>query len=184
MLFSFSAILALYVDWKFAAVLGGYYVLTWAYSLRLKRVALVDVMTLAGLYTVRIIAGSAATSISLSFWLLAFSVFIFLSLGFVKRYTELAEARKANKALVDLLGPLAARKGATPAQLALAWLLAQKPWIVPIPGTTKLHRLEENIGAASVELTDDDLREIEDAAASIEVQGNRYPDHLEPLTGR
>jgi 4-hydroxybenzoate polyprenyltransferase len=96
-LFCFSALLALYVDWKFAAVLGGYYVLTWAYSLRLKRAALVDVMTLAGLYTVRIIAGAAATSIPVSFWLLAFSVFIFLSLGFVKRYTELDDARKANK---------------------------------------------------------------------------------------
>jgi 4-hydroxybenzoate polyprenyltransferase len=96
-LFFCSASLAWYVDWKFAAVLAGYYALTWAYSLRLKRTALVDVMTLAGLYTARIIAGAAATSIPLSFWLLAFSVFIFLSLGFVKRYTELAEARKANK---------------------------------------------------------------------------------------
>jgi 4-hydroxybenzoate polyprenyltransferase len=96
-LFCFSAALALYVGWKFAAVLGGYYVLTWAYSLRLKRAALVDVMTLAGLYTVRIIAGAAATAIPVSFWLLAFSVFIFLSLGIVKRYTELDDARKANK---------------------------------------------------------------------------------------
>lgn len=92
-----SALLALYVDWKFAAVLAGYYVLTWAYSLRLKRAALVDVMTLAGLYTVRIIAGAAATDIPVSFWLLAFSVFVFISLGFVKRYTELDDARKANK---------------------------------------------------------------------------------------
>jgi 4-hydroxybenzoate polyprenyltransferase len=96
-LFCSSAALALYVGWKFAAVLAGYYVLTWAYSLRLKRAALVDVMTLAGLYTVRIIAGAAATAIPLSFWLLAFSIFVFLSLGFVKRYTELDDARKANK---------------------------------------------------------------------------------------
>ena len=92
-----SVLLALYVRWQFAAVLGGYYVLTWAYSLRLKRAALVDVITLAGLYTVRIIAGAAATLIPVSFWLLAFSVFIFLSLGFVKRYTELDDARRANK---------------------------------------------------------------------------------------
>jgi 4-hydroxybenzoate polyprenyltransferase len=94
-LLSSSAALAAFVGWRFAAVLGGYYVLTWAYSLRLKRAALVDVMTLAGLYTVRIIAGAAATAIPLSFWLLAFSVFIFLSLGFVKRYTELDDARQA-----------------------------------------------------------------------------------------
>ena len=94
------------------------------------------------------------------------------------------EARKANKALVDLLAAIAARKNVTPAQLALAWLLAQKPWIVPIPGTTKLHRLEENLGAASVELSADDLREIADAAAKIEVQGARYPDHLQRLVGR
>ena len=93
-------------------------------------------------------------------------------------------ALKANQALVDLLGKIARRKNATPAQIALAWLLAQKPWIVPIPGTTKLHRLEENIDAVSVELTPDDLREIEDAAAKIEVQGARYPDHLEKMTGR
>jgi len=93
-------------------------------------------------------------------------------------------ALKANQALVDLLGKIARRKKATPAQIALAWLLAQKPWIVPIPGTTKLHRLEENIDAVSVELTPDDLREIEDAAAKIEVQGARYPDHLEKMTGR
>ncbi len=94
------------------------------------------------------------------------------------------EARKANQALVDLLGEIAKRKKATPAQIALAWLLAQKPWIVPIPGTTKLHRLEENIGAASIELTSDDLREIEDAASKIKVQGARYPEKLEQMTGR
>jgi aryl-alcohol dehydrogenase-like predicted oxidoreductase len=94
------------------------------------------------------------------------------------------EARKANKALVYLLAATAARKNVTPAQLALAWLLAQKPWIVPIPGTTKLHRLEENLGAASVELSADDLREIANAAAKIEVQGARYPDHLQRLVGR
>jgi 4-hydroxybenzoate polyprenyltransferase len=93
-----AALLAGFVGWKFAAVLGGYYLLTWTYSLRLKRAALVDVMTLAGLYTIRIVAGSAATDISLSFWLLAFSVFIFLSLGFVKRYTELDDARRAGAA--------------------------------------------------------------------------------------
>jgi aryl-alcohol dehydrogenase-like predicted oxidoreductase len=79
---------------------------------------------------------------------------------------------------------MAERKGATPAQIALAWLLAQKPWIVPIPGTTKLHRLEENIGSAAVELTPDDLGEIESAAAKITVQGDRYPERLEQLTGR
>jgi aryl-alcohol dehydrogenase-like predicted oxidoreductase len=94
------------------------------------------------------------------------------------------EARKANQALVDLLGGIAKRKNSTPAQIALAWLLAQKPWIVPIPGTTKLKRLEENIGAASVELTANDLREIENAAAKITVQGARYPEHLEQMTGR
>ena len=94
------------------------------------------------------------------------------------------EARKANQALVDLLGKIAEQKNATPAQIALAWLLAQKPWIVPIPGTTKLHRLEENIGAAEVELTPDDLREIESAISKIEVQGARYPDSLEQMTGR
>jgi aryl-alcohol dehydrogenase-like predicted oxidoreductase len=94
------------------------------------------------------------------------------------------EARKANQALVDLLGEIAKRKKATPAQIALAWLLAQKPWIVPIPGTTKLHRLEENIGAASIELTEDDLREIESAASKITVQGARYPEHLEQIAGR
>ena len=94
------------------------------------------------------------------------------------------EARKANQALVDLLGEIAKRKKATPAQIALAWLLAQKPWIVPIPGTTKLQRLEENVGAVEIELTRDDLREIESAASQIEVQGARYPEHLEQLTGR
>ncbi len=94
------------------------------------------------------------------------------------------EARKANQALVDLLGKIAERKKATPAQIALAWLLAQKPWIVPIPGTTKLHRLDENIGAVAVELTIDDLREIDSAAAKIRVQGARYPEELERMTGR
>ena len=94
------------------------------------------------------------------------------------------EARKANQALVDLLGEIAKRKKATPAQIALAWLLAQKPWIVPIPGTTKLHRLEENIGAAAIELTSDDLREIESAASQITVRGARYPEKLEQMTGR
>jgi aryl-alcohol dehydrogenase-like predicted oxidoreductase len=94
------------------------------------------------------------------------------------------EARKANQAVVDLLGAIATRLKATPAQVALAWLLVQKPWIVPIPGTTKLHRLAENIGAASVELTPDDLRDINAAAAKITVQGARYPEHLQKLVGR
>jgi len=94
------------------------------------------------------------------------------------------EARKANLALIDLLGKIAERKKATPAQIALAWLLAQKPWIVPIPGTRKLSRLDENIGAVAVELTSDDLREIESAASKITVQGARYPEHLEQMTGR
>jgi aryl-alcohol dehydrogenase-like predicted oxidoreductase len=94
------------------------------------------------------------------------------------------EALKANQALVDLLGRIAAQVNATPAQIALAWLLAQKPWIVPIPGTTKLHRLDENIGAVAVELTSGDLREIDSAAARITVQGGRYPEKLEKLTGR
>jgi aryl-alcohol dehydrogenase-like predicted oxidoreductase len=94
------------------------------------------------------------------------------------------EARKANQSLVDLLGTIARQKHATPAQIALAWLLAQKPWIVPIPGTTKLHRLEENIAAADLELTDDDLREIESAASKITVQGERYPEHMERMTNR
>jgi aryl-alcohol dehydrogenase-like predicted oxidoreductase len=99
----------------------------------------------------------------------------------VPRFTP--ENRKANQALVDLLAMIAARKKATPAQIALAWLLAQKPWIVPIPGTTKLNRLDENIGAAIVELTSNDLSEIEDAASKIEVQGARYPEELERRTG-
>src|ERR1700682_3569565 len=94
------------------------------------------------------------------------------------------EALKANQALIDLLGIIAERKKATPAQIALAWLLAQKPWIVPIPGTTKLHRLKENIGAVSIELTPDDLREIESAASKITVKGARYPEKLEQMTGR
>jgi aryl-alcohol dehydrogenase-like predicted oxidoreductase len=94
------------------------------------------------------------------------------------------EARKANQALVDLLGEIAKRKKTTPAQIALAWLLAQKPWMVPIPGTTKLHRLQENVEAAEIELTQNELREIENAASQIEVQGARYPEHLEQLTGR
>jgi aryl-alcohol dehydrogenase-like predicted oxidoreductase len=93
------------------------------------------------------------------------------------------EALKANQAVIDLLGGTAKRKNSTPAQIALAWLLAQKPWIAPIPGTTKLHRLDENIGALSVELTSDDLREITDAASKITVQGGRYPDRLEKMTG-
>jgi len=94
------------------------------------------------------------------------------------------EARKANQALVHLLSDIAKRKKATPAQIALAWLRAQKRWIVPIPGTTKLQRLEENIGAAEIELTQEDLREIETAASKIKVQGARYPEHLEQMTGR
>ena len=93
------------------------------------------------------------------------------------------EARKANQALVDLLGEIGERKKATPAQIALAWLLAQKPWIVPIPGTTKLARLEENIGAAAIELTPDDIRKIDSAASKITVQGARYPEKLEQMTG-
>jgi aryl-alcohol dehydrogenase-like predicted oxidoreductase len=94
------------------------------------------------------------------------------------------QALKANQAMVDLLGKIGERKKATPAQIALAWLLAQKPWIVPIPGTTKLARLQENIGAAAVELTSDDLRDIESAAAKITVQGDRYPEAIERMTGR
>jgi aryl-alcohol dehydrogenase-like predicted oxidoreductase len=93
------------------------------------------------------------------------------------------EARKANQAVVDLLTNIAKQKGATPAQIALAWLLAQKPWIVPIPGTTKLKRLDENIGAVAIELTADDLREIESAASKIKVEGDRYPEHIEKMTG-
>ena len=100
----------------------------------------------------------------------------------VPRFTP--EARKANQALVDLLGEIAARKKATPAQIALAWLLAQKPWIVPIPGTTKLHRLEENVGAAAVELTAGDLGEIEGVLSKVTVQGDRYPAHLQARVGR
>ena len=94
-----------------------------------------------------------------------------------------AEARKANQAMVDLLTSIGKRKNATPAQIALAWLLAQKPWIVPIPGTTKLHRMEENLGAAAVELTGDDLSQIDSAAGEISVQGARYPEHIEKMTG-
>ena len=100
----------------------------------------------------------------------------------IPRFTP--EARKANQALVDLLGEIAGRKKATPAQIALAWLLAQKLWIVPIPGTRKLERLDENIGAVAIEFTPDDLREIENAASKITVQGARYPEHLEQMTGR
>ena len=100
----------------------------------------------------------------------------------VPRFTQ--EARKTNQALVDLLGEIAARKGATSAQIALAWLLAQKPWIVPIPGTTKLHRLEENIGAADIELSTDDLRDINNAVSKITVAGARYPAHLQQRVGR
>jgi aryl-alcohol dehydrogenase-like predicted oxidoreductase len=100
----------------------------------------------------------------------------------VPRFTP--EARKANQVLVDMLGRFAEQKGATPAQIALAWLLAQKPWIVPIPGTTKLVRFEENIGAVQVELTPDDLREIDSAASKITVHGARYPEELERTTGR
>jgi aryl-alcohol dehydrogenase-like predicted oxidoreductase len=94
------------------------------------------------------------------------------------------EAMKANQAFVDILGSIAKQKNATPAQIALAWLLAQKPWIVPIPGTTKLSRLDENIGATSIELTPDDLRQIKDGAEKISVQGDRYPEHLEKMTNR
>ena len=100
--------------------------------------------------------------------------------GSIPRFTQ--EARIANQALVDLLSKIAERKKATPGQIALAWLLAQKPWIVPIPGTRKLERLEENIGAAAVELTSDDLHEIDSAASKITVQGARYPEHLERLS--
>jgi aryl-alcohol dehydrogenase-like predicted oxidoreductase len=100
----------------------------------------------------------------------------------VPRFT--AENRKANQTFVEWLTRFAARKHATPARIALAWLLAQKPWIVPIPGTTKLHRLEENLGAATVDLTPDALREVDEASGTITVHGNRYPEHLERLTGR
>jgi len=94
------------------------------------------------------------------------------------------EALEANQALVHLLSEIAGKKNATPAQVALAWLLAQKPWIVPIPGTTKIHRLEENIGAVTLELSADDLSQIENAAAKIPIEGNRYPEHIEAMTGR
>jgi aryl-alcohol dehydrogenase-like predicted oxidoreductase len=100
----------------------------------------------------------------------------------VPRFTE--ENRKANLAFVEWLKAFAARKHATPAQIALGWLLAQKPWIVPIPGTTKRHRLEENLGAAAVQLAADDLREIDRAASQIQVYGARYPEHLQQLVGR
>ena len=100
----------------------------------------------------------------------------------VPRFTE--ENRKANQAFVEVLGKFAAQKNATPAQIALAWLLAQKPWIVPIPGTTKLHRFEENIGAVAVELAPDDLRQIDTAASKIAVQGARYPEHIQKMVGR
>ncbi len=94
------------------------------------------------------------------------------------------EARKANQAVVDLLGRIAEQKEATPAQIALAWLLARKPWIVPIPGTTKVSRLEENLGAVNIKLTADDLREIDSAASKIKVEGARYPEHLQKMVGR
>jgi aryl-alcohol dehydrogenase-like predicted oxidoreductase len=100
----------------------------------------------------------------------------------VPRFTP--EARKANQALVDLLAKFAQQKKATPAQIALAWLLAQKPWIVPIPGTTKLHRLEENLGAVNIQLTPEDLRELDTAASQIPVQGARYPEELQKMVGR
>ena len=100
----------------------------------------------------------------------------------IPRFTP--EARKANQVLVDLLGRIAAGKNATPAQIALAWLLAQQPWIVPIPGTRRVERLDENLAAAAVELTADDLAEIERAAAQIQVQGARYPEHLQRLIDR
>jgi aryl-alcohol dehydrogenase-like predicted oxidoreductase len=93
------------------------------------------------------------------------------------------EARKANQSLIDLLKTIGARKNATPAQIALCWLLAQKPWIVPIPGTTRLHRLEENLGAASIGLTPEDVREIDRVASTIKVEGDRYPESLSRLTG-
>ena len=94
------------------------------------------------------------------------------------------EARKANQSMIELLSKIAQKKNATPAQVALAWLLAQKPWIVPIPGTTKLHRLEENIGATAIQFSADELREIDDASANIKVEGERYPEHLQKLVGR
>jgi aryl-alcohol dehydrogenase-like predicted oxidoreductase len=94
------------------------------------------------------------------------------------------ENREANQALVDLIGEFAKQKKASPAQIALGWLLAQKPWVVPIPGTTKLHRLEENIGAASVTLTADDVRQLDEATSKLELRGARYPEHLQKLVGR
>ena len=100
----------------------------------------------------------------------------------VPRFTP--ENRKANQVLVDVVGKFAQKKKVTPAQIALAWILAQKPWMVPIPGTTKLHRLEENIGGAAVELTPDDLREIDSASSQIKLEGERYPEHLQKLSGR
>jgi len=100
----------------------------------------------------------------------------------VPRFTP--ENRKANQTLVDVISKFARQKGVTPAQIALAWILAQKPWMVPIPGTTKLHRLEENIGGAAVELTSDDLREIDSTASQIKLEGARYPEHLAKLSGR
>ena len=99
----------------------------------------------------------------------------------IPRFTP--EARKANQALVDLLASLGASRNATPAQIALAWLLAQKPWIVPIPGTTKLHRLEENIGSVAIELSPSDLQQIEAAASQVHIEGERYPEHIEKMTG-
>ena len=100
----------------------------------------------------------------------------------VPRFT--AENRKANQAVVDLIGKVAEQKKATPAQIALAWILAQKPWMVPIPGTTKLHRLEENLGGATVQLTPDDLHQIDNASAKIPVQGERYPENIQKLVNR
>jgi len=100
----------------------------------------------------------------------------------VPRFTP--ENRKANQALVEVLSNFAQQKKATPAQIALGWILAQEPWMVPIPGTTKLHRLKENVGAAAVELTPDDLREIESATSEVKVQGARYPEQIEQMTGR
>lgn len=94
------------------------------------------------------------------------------------------EARRANRVLVDLLAEMGRRKGATPAQMALGWVLAQRPWIVPIPGTTKPHRLDENLGAAEIHLTAEDLQQIDEAASEIKVEGGRYPEPLEKMTGR
>lgn len=99
-------------------------------------------------------------------------------------YRFTSGARRSNQGFVDLLGTVAKEKNGTPAQIALAWLLAQKPWIVPIPGTTKLSRLDENLGALSINLTTDDLQRIDAAASELTVQGGRYPEHLEAMTGR